>query len=209
MQLMLIMDTIVIIRAFFIFYLKNPAAFNDDFWCRFINCFIFGFSVLLEVASFQMPGRNTLYVYICSGKNPLQDQDTPIKNQNVRTFLILFTILCHAIIILRICVYKQKTLAEAGGQAQVQDQKLNLSDLTANAFLIFIIFLVFLLIIRVNLTAVKDLNYYPNYYFEYLLRMVCPNILALAMVISFFYQNPKLRSDLRQKSANILNINLD
>jgi hypothetical protein len=29
------------------------------------------------------------------------------------------------------------------------------------------------------------------------------------MVISFFYQNPKLRSDLRQKSANILNINLD
>jgi hypothetical protein len=206
---MLIMDTIVIIRAFFIFYLKNPLAFDDDFWCRFINCFIFGFSVLLEAASFQMPGRNTLYFYICSGKNPLQDQDIPIKNPNIRTFLLLFTILCHVIIILRIHFYKRKTLAEAGGQAQLPDKKLNLADLTANAILTFLMFLIFLLVVQVNLIAVKDFNCYPSYFFEYLLRMVCPNVLGLAMVLVYLYRHPKLRSDLRQKLANILNINLN
>jgi hypothetical protein len=206
-QQMLIADAIVISRAFFIFYLKNPAAFNDDFWCRFLNCFVFGFSVLLEVASFQMPGRNTLYVYICSGKNPLQDQGIPIKNQTFRTILILFTILCHAIVILRIHIYKGKILADAGGQVQVQDKKLNLADLIANAFLTILVSLIFLLIIQINSIPVKDFNCYPNYYFEYLLRMGCPNMLALAMILLYFYRNPKLWSDLRQKSANILNIN--
>jgi hypothetical protein len=43
-QLMLILDAIVLSRATFIFCLKNPAAFNDDFWCRFgttsICCFV-------------------------------------------------------------------------------------------------------------------------------------------------------------------------
>jgi hypothetical protein len=98
-------------------------------------------------------------------------------------------------------------LADAGGQVQVQDKKLNLADLIANAFLTILVSLIFLLIIQINSIPVKDFNCYPNYYFEYLLRMGCPNMLALAMILLYFYRNPKLWSDLRQKSANILNIN--
>jgi hypothetical protein len=205
-QLMLIMDAIVISRAVFIFYLKNPAAFNDDFWSRFLNCFIFGFSVLHEVASFQMPGRITAYYYICTGKSPLQDMDIPIKNTAFRDTLIMFTILSHVIVIVRIHIYKRKQLlGEAGGQALVQCKKFSLALLSANAFLAFLMMLVLILVEKINLISLKDLNYYPNYSFEYLLRMACPIVFSVAMVLLYMYQCPKFKLYLKQKLASNLN----
>jgi hypothetical protein len=205
-QLMLIMDAIVISRAVFIFYLKNPAAFNDDFWSRFLNCFIFGFSVLHEVASFQMPGRITAYYYICTGKSPLQDMDIPIKNTAFRDTLIIFTILSHVMVIVRIHIYKRKILGEAGGQALGQSKKFNLPVLTANAFLAFLMTLMMLLVLQVNLISLRDFNCYPNYYLEYLLRMVCPHVVIVVMIVLYICQYPKLRLDLWQKFASILKI---
>jgi hypothetical protein len=83
-----------------------------------------------------------------------------------------------------------------------------LADLAANAFLAFLIFVAFLLVILVNRIAVKEFNCHPNYLFEYLLRMVCPNVLALAMLLLYVYRHPKLRSNLMQTFANILNFDL-
>ena len=39
-QVILHLDSIVIIRYIFIFLLKNPMNFQDDFWCLFINLWV-------------------------------------------------------------------------------------------------------------------------------------------------------------------------
>ena len=36
-QVLLMLDAIIIGRYILIFWLKNPAAFNDDFWSRFVR----------------------------------------------------------------------------------------------------------------------------------------------------------------------------
>ena len=40
LRLMLIFNAIIISRYIFIFWLKNPLNFDDEFWCRFINASI-------------------------------------------------------------------------------------------------------------------------------------------------------------------------
>jgi len=42
-QLLLLLDSIIIVRYLFIFWLNNPLRFDDEFWCIFVNIWIFGF----------------------------------------------------------------------------------------------------------------------------------------------------------------------
>jgi hypothetical protein len=55
-QLALFYNTITIMRYLFIFWLKNPYGFNDDFWTFFFNIWIIGFSVLSQSVQAALPG---------------------------------------------------------------------------------------------------------------------------------------------------------
>ena len=48
LQILLFMDGIAVTRYVFIFWLKNPAAFNDDFWSFFLNIWVVGYSLITE-----------------------------------------------------------------------------------------------------------------------------------------------------------------
>ena len=45
-SVILFVDATTAVRYAFIFWLKNPAAFYDDFWCSFISSWIYGFSFM-------------------------------------------------------------------------------------------------------------------------------------------------------------------
>ena len=45
---LLFYDAIIVVRFVYIFVLKNPAAFADDFWCFFINVAVKSFSVIFQ-----------------------------------------------------------------------------------------------------------------------------------------------------------------
>ena len=55
-QLMLIFDAISILRYIFIFWLKNPYNFSDDFWNVFINLWISSFSLMTQIVFVILPG---------------------------------------------------------------------------------------------------------------------------------------------------------
>ena len=107
-QQMLLMDAIIIIRYIYIFWLKNVAAFNDDFWHIVINIWIVGFSIVTQIFVFWMPGCSSLYYYICTGKNPLVDQKIPLKNATGQQFLTAISILLHIYVLVRIHLYNKK-----------------------------------------------------------------------------------------------------
>jgi hypothetical protein len=63
-------DIIAIVRYLFIFHLKNPAMFQDEFWNLFINMQVVSFSFLSQLIFAYLPGRQPLIYYYCTGENP-------------------------------------------------------------------------------------------------------------------------------------------
>ncbi len=62
-------NAISLSRYFFIFWLKNPAIFNDDFWSRMVSLWIVGFCVLLQfICGFSL-GTENVGFGSCTGKS--------------------------------------------------------------------------------------------------------------------------------------------
>ena len=56
-QIFLFFDCIALTRYIYIFWLKNPAAFKDDFWCRVAVPWIKAFSFLITGVWYFLAGK--------------------------------------------------------------------------------------------------------------------------------------------------------
>ena len=56
-QLMLFSDAITVLRYLFIFWLKNPSGFWDDFWTSYLNKWIFMFGLVSQIIHVILPGN--------------------------------------------------------------------------------------------------------------------------------------------------------
>jgi hypothetical protein len=66
-MLLLYMDAIILVRYILIFWLKNPASVNNEFWSRFLNLWIPGFCFLLDSVRYFLPGKQSFSYYTCAG----------------------------------------------------------------------------------------------------------------------------------------------
>ena len=66
-QIVIYSDVIIFTRYIFIFWLKNPFIFQDEFWYLFVNIWTVMYTVLSEFAFFYVPGRQPMEFYICTG----------------------------------------------------------------------------------------------------------------------------------------------
>ena len=64
---LLLLDFIAVARYIFIFWLKNPAGFNDEFWSTMINLWTFVATFLLQFTQIFLPGKDYPDTWICSG----------------------------------------------------------------------------------------------------------------------------------------------
>ena len=76
-QALLYLDSIAIIRYLFIFWLKNPGAFQSEFWYAFIRRWIIAASFISNFAWSFKAKRLTINFYICSGLDPTEDFKQP------------------------------------------------------------------------------------------------------------------------------------
>ncbi len=67
MQEIMYFDIIAVLRYLFIFSIKNPGTFQDEFWNSFINIVVVSFSFLSQVIFACLPGRQPLTYYFCTG----------------------------------------------------------------------------------------------------------------------------------------------
>jgi hypothetical protein len=70
MQEILYFDIIAVLRYLFIFSIKNPGTFQDEFWNFFINIVVVSFSFLSQVIFAYLQGRQPLTYYFCTGQIP-------------------------------------------------------------------------------------------------------------------------------------------
>jgi hypothetical protein len=99
------MNVSITTRYIFVFWLKNPAAFNNEFWFQFACIWITGCAILIEAVSHSLTPFYLLGYYICSGKDPTE------ANKNLPEFkgvLEIVAAVLHIIIYLKIYIYKHK-----------------------------------------------------------------------------------------------------
>jgi len=82
---MLFYDAIIVTNYIFIFWLKNPAAFKDDYWNIFLNKWVLGVSSISQLVFMLVPGNQPLNFFICTGLNPI----IQLKNKINYTIVIV------------------------------------------------------------------------------------------------------------------------
>ena len=87
------------------FWLRNPAAFHDDFWCLFIDIWVQGFGFISQLSWHLIIPRQPLGYYICSGIDPTELLKTPLK---IYGLVEISSILLNVFICIRIKIYKSK-----------------------------------------------------------------------------------------------------
>ncbi len=102
-QLLLYLDAIAITRFLFIFWLKNPVAFQDGFWSAFFSRWIRLASWLSTMAGCFLADRQLINYYICSGEDPTEDFKKPQKSSK---FVEIGSLVIHLIVYLKIKIYK-------------------------------------------------------------------------------------------------------
>jgi hypothetical protein len=70
MDIFMLLSASTLLRYIFVFWLKNPGAFNDEFWHMFINIWVVGFSFVSQLPRAIIPGNQLLEYKICTGENP-------------------------------------------------------------------------------------------------------------------------------------------
>lgn len=131
------------LRHAYIFWLENPAAFHDDFWCLFINMWANGFGLISQLAwHFAIP-RQPIGYYICSGIDPTEHLKTPLS---VYGLLEVSSLLLNVFIWIRIKIFKSKEktmsvrktmfLADADGMSMAN---IGMMLINTAMFLLFII----------------------------------------------------------------------
>ena len=79
LEVLLFFDAVAIARYFYIFRLKNPAAFNDDFWSWFFNLWIKSFALLSQASWHLLVERQPMSYYVCTGQDPTETMKHPLR----------------------------------------------------------------------------------------------------------------------------------
>ncbi len=198
-QLMIIFDVIAVGRYVFIFHLKNPAAFHDDFWSRFINIWILISCACTQIYMAKLPGCSTVYYYLCTGRNPVLDQHIARQEHTYVSILFIVTAILHIFIGLKIHLYKKSAISQTTKTVASKYQKSqeNLANLAINAFLVLSLLLIVLLSGKLNRMGAKDYNCHPNYLYEYFFRMASPHLFCFFVVVLHYYRCPGLVAALK------------
>lgn len=99
----LLVDAITFLRYLFIFWLKNPAAFHDEFWTIFITLWSFSFSYILHLVRVFVPGNHLLELAVCSGEDPESFIHLPPVFAG---YIEILSIILHLLVYARIVIYK-------------------------------------------------------------------------------------------------------
>ena len=85
LQIFIYFDLIVISRYVYIFLLKNPTGFNDDFWALFLNIWVVMGCLLTKGAYHLVVPHQIITFYFCCGADPKAENYLPprwVKTDN-------------------------------------------------------------------------------------------------------------------------------
>ena len=198
---MLFLDCIMLMRYISIFWLKNPAAFQDEFWSLFANLWVVTFSWISQFVFDVMLGQDNYHIHICTGHPPIliENKSKLSKAISFNNILRILTVLINFGIFIRIQAYKYKNPAQKDVHPRSKfswliglENKM-LSDFTTNIITAICLLLIGVSQLQITFSNLADMNRYPNYLYEYFYRMIRVPLMFNLIVLILFVRNNLLR----------------
>jgi hypothetical protein len=105
-NILTLLNYIVFCKYIFIFWMKNPGSVHDDFWSVFISMWTLGFSIIFSLIKIFQPRKETIFYYICVNSDP--EIDNHLQARADDQIELMFCILLHLVITLRVQIFKYK-----------------------------------------------------------------------------------------------------
>jgi len=188
-------NTFAITRYLFIFWLKNPAVFQDDFWYLFLNIWIKVASLLFNFVRFYTAEHQIINYYICTGINPTEDFKKPLKLYNV---VELGTIIVNVLIFLRVHIYKHFQMKQIIPQSVLGKHSLfsdfnkqSLASVSTNIVNLVNLAVPIMLVGKLSGIKPDDLHIYQN--IIVITYLVSPGLFGLVFVLIYYAKHERLR----------------
>jgi hypothetical protein len=194
-EVMLYFDSISLSRYIFIFWLKNPAGFNDEFWCTFIYLWIKGMTKTSNIIFCLLAEHQLINYYICSGIDPTEDFKKPLKMYGIVEF---GSVLLNIAIYIKIFIYKFKEPSE-GGKRSIFLKNMYLLDIQKHSITSFssdfisILGMALILISSAYLSVLKPQEIESHKILIFFHYLVLPGLAVYCFVSVYFVQHEPLR----------------
>ena len=206
-QFLLFFDSSILVQYLFIFWVKNPAAVNDDFWSHFVSMWIFGFSLLFNFAKFYIPHRQPIAYYICNATLPELDWSLP---SHFGAHVEILTILTIILIKLKIHFFRSNQVEHEMTKRSIFLKNFSLEAINRSSMSSFTINLTGLLMmstfifvgLKLNQMNPTQLNEYPNYFYVYFNHLILPNLVGFIVAGLFYFKNPAMKESIVSELKN-------
>jgi hypothetical protein len=186
-QILLFFDAANIVRYLFIFRLKDPFNFQDDFWYLFVNLWVVSFSLATQFVYLYLPGCQPLNYSICTGQyNPPCLATIPVKPNYSALILQVFSLTSHIFISLKIKFHKRK-------ENEFNIETYSLTDYVTTISNMIVMCIISLLVFLFNRVQPEKANDYPHYLIIYGCHMFVPFLVIFPITLMYYIRQPKLR----------------
>jgi len=199
-QLSLFGNAVTLSHYLFVFYLKNPSEFQDEFWHTFINIWIVSFGFLSQFTYMYLPGHQPVNYYLCIGVNPEIDGKIFVMKKNyIANVVVLLTVVIQVSVAVRFIIHR----VQIDAASQYGHKENFLKEIMSDFFIAFGIFnMAFLyayLLYKINTLEPSLFNIYPNYLLLYALHYAFPIGTACSFSIFFYVRNKQMRTNLLEE----------
>jgi len=182
------------LRFLFLFILKNPEQFHDDFWILFINLWIIGFAMISQGVFF-LENKSIGY-YLCCGIELPADESKRFNMTLYFTILFCLMIQIGILGVTFIILWKKRSrmntsIIQSFNEGLTVDMRnQSLGNFTMAFSHILGICLIAMLLRKVNGIASDQLNIFPNYLWVDILHLHMPAI-CFCLVTTITYLGHK------------------
>ena len=206
-QLLIILNLIVIFRYIFIFWLKNPAAFQDKFWHLFLVTWMTGFSFVSQWVFAYFPGTQSLNYYVCLGIYPAESSAifSPKQNHLLRLFQFC-TITLLFFMYIRIEKFRRKDSSLSYSQNVTNLDNKFFASIFMYSFYAFCVLVFVLLVLKINSMDPKTANFYPNYLYFNFFHLLAPVALSFPVVVLYYIKHKEMLNILKTELKEFFNV---
>ena len=208
-QTMIFGDAIMISRFIFIFVLKNPSAFQDDFWSLFGNIWALSFCWIGQIVSEAMLGCENTNVNICSGKNILISEECQhfTRNDRFNGTIVCFSVILHIFVLVKIQIFKldEPEALHSLQKAKISWRNFRESNLFPSLIQNTINSMVFISM-AVAPHIMKKFTFSENqdYFYDIFTRLVRIPLTTLVLLTNYFFFNQNMFRQIFKEFRNCL-----
>jgi len=109
LQTILFFDGVTVAHYFYVFGLKDPMRFKDDFWHFLVTIWVLSFGFFTQFVFVFLPGHQPISFYLCSGSDPRSNgTEIIVKKNYIFNILMLISLIVQISVAIRFVIHRLK-----------------------------------------------------------------------------------------------------